>query len=787
MSNPNKFLPGLTIGLLALTPALAAQVDPIRPPVHPSTGRIVPRLAEPIHTELARIQVSIQDGTATTEIRQVLRNRGPRPAEATWVLPLPDGAAVDGFTMTMGGEPVESEILDAGKARGIYERIVRQMRDPGLLEYMGYGCLRARVFPVPPQGTTEVTVRYRQRLAETAGLMRYAFPVRALALACGRVPDSVSLDVKIESRRPLKAVFSPLQGVDVSRTDDHHARASLELAGGALPTRDLELFHSVSTEAFGLDFLPWRQQGRPGHFLLAVTPRHEWAEPEGTQRVVQFVIDTSGSMQGEKIAQARRALQFFLGSLRPTDWFNVVPFSTEARPFFPMPVPADEAHRGQASERIDLIEARGGTNIESALGFALSHALPEKHVEGTRYVPITVFLTDGLPTIGETDVERLLKGFRTADMSESRVFVFGVGDDVNTKLLDRVAQDGRGDRSYVRPGQDLEIETSALFDKLSHPVLTDVELVFDGIQVTDLQPARLPDLFKGSRLTVAGRYHGEGAKAIRLRGLVDGQQKEFVYETTFPAEAGEHDFVPVLWAERHVAALLDAIRLNGADPELVAEVRRLGQEFGLATPYTSHLIVEDSMRIARGRGLQVPAPGGPSTPGADARLLLGDDDGEARGEVVESLRRAGRLRQDAGDEAPLEELEHIGAVTRESARELDDLAKAEASGATAVDRSVALRTAADGLASADAFRQRSAASLVSQRVGGRVLVLVGGTWVDRNWTEALAARTRKIEAWSDEWFDLAASRPGLAKLLAFSTRLVLVDGDGALEITPAAE
>src|SRR5690606_2625272 len=157
---------------------------------------------------------------------------------------------------------------------------------------------------------------------------------------------------------------------------------------------------------------------------------------------------------------------------------------------------------------------------------------------------------------------------------------------------------------YVREGEDIEVKTSALFTKLSHPVLTDVTLHFDGLEVFDVEPKQLPDLFKGSRLVVLARYRGEGHHAVRLRGTLDGAVREFVYETDFPAAAHEHDFVPVLWAQRRVATLLDAIRINGAAPELVEGVRRLGREYGIVTPYTSHLIVEEGMQIARFRGVE---------------------------------------------------------------------------------------------------------------------------------------------------------------------------------------
>src|SRR5690606_13681684 len=244
------------------------------------------------------------------------------------------------------------------------------------------------------------------------------------------------------------------------------------------------------------------------------SPKHDWPEPRNQRRIVQFVLDTSGSMQGEKIAQARNALRFFVESLRPADLFNVVPFSTEARPFLPAPVPATPENLATARERIAAVEARGGTNIDEALAVALAARADTTAAAGTQDVPIVVFLTDGLPTVGETDAETLLKTVAERNTASARVFVFGVGSDVHTKLLDGIAEKTRGDRDYVREGEDIEVKTSALFTKLSHPVLTDVTLHFDGLEVFDVEPKQLPDLFKGSRLVVLARYRGEGHHAV---------------------------------------------------------------------------------------------------------------------------------------------------------------------------------------------------------------------------------------------------------------------------------
>lgn len=752
---------GLTALAIACA-AVTAQTDiVIRPPLVPI--QVSP--ADIRATDL-RIVAAIQDGIATTELRQTIRNDGGSQAEATWLLPLPNGATADRFTMVVGGKEMPADLLDANQARAIYEDIVRRMRDPGLLEYVGDGCLRARVFPIPPKGAIDVLVRYRQVLPHTSGLHAYEFPLRAAGLP-GRPADRLTLDLTIRSGKAIKNVYSPLAGVDIVRKSDHEARASLEISGARLPERDLTVFYGVSENAFGLDLLPWRRAGEPGHFLLMVSPSSDWPAPKNTVRVVQFVLDTSGSMQGKKIEQARNALRFFVASLGSADRFNIVPFSTEARPFFESPVVANEDNLAVARRKIDELEARGGTNIEDALMRAL--AIDPPAVEsGLSVLPITVFLTDGQPTVGVTGIEELLAAVSKHNRQRGRIFVFGVGDDVNTRLLDKMASATNGDRDYVREHEDIELKTGALFTKLSNPVMTDVTLAFDGVEVVDVHPSRQPDLFKGSRLMVLGRYRGAGHHAIRLRGTVDGQTREYVYEASFPEHATEHDFVGTLWAQHKVAVLLDAIRMNGESAELRSEVQRLGREYGIVTPFTSHLIVEEGMRLARSRGIDAPV-------GSPQGFFLG---AAPTVRLTEELRRAGAIGADG-----IEWNSAIGAATTESADAADRLARLprpEATGRAAVDDSLvvlSLRTA-----TTEGTRDGAGVGLIARRIGPRTFYLAGGVWIDRDYSASMRGHERKVSAYSDDYFALIREHPDLAKVFAFSSRIVVVVDGQAIEV-----
>lgn len=754
--------------LLALAAASAAQISNLPPPPLPTPQVRVTALA---------ITSQIRDGVASTEVRQTYRNEGGADAEAECILPLPPGAAPDRFTITMNGKDTPGEVLDAGQARKIYEEIVRKRRDPGLLEYFGNGCVRARVFPIAPRGESQVVIRYRHLLPMTGGIAEYRFPLRATT-ASGLPTERITLECQIESKVALKTIYSPLAGIDVQRKGEHAARVSFENQKGQIPERDFSLFLGASDQAFGLSLLSTKRPGGEGYFLLLATPKQDWPEAQRQGRSITFVVDTSGSMQGQKIQQAKEALRYFLRSLRPEDFFNVVTFSTEAQPLFRTVQPVGKDALDQAIAKVDSLEAKGGTNIEDGLKNALGATLT--NVDGRALLPIVVFLTDGQPTIATTDPKTLQDRVAAANASKARIFVFGVGNDVNTQLLDKIAEQSRADRDYVREDENIEVKTGALFTKLSHPVLVDVALRFDGIETLETHPKDLPDLFCGSRLVVFGRYRGEGSKSIRLQGKVDGKPVEYVYEASFANAPSQHDYVPALWAQARVAHLLDAIRLHGSQKELVDEVQRLGREFQIVTPYTSHLVLEDSMRVA-----QQWAPG---RAGGDVFFLGATQSPEASARIADELRRAGLVGADRDAGGIVREMAESVVDAEEAKRKLKDLPKL-VTGEEAVRASLstlAIRGGGNGAAAAPTAAKRgdagAGAGLIARRVGDRSFHLVEGIWVDGSIQTGDRAKAKKIAAFSPAYFELLTAHPDLAPLFAFSTRIAFRIGNELYEI-----
>lgn len=708
----------------------------------------------PAHVRVTslRVRATVHDGVASTEIDQVVHNDGRRDAEATWILPLPADATADNFTMTVGDKEVAGEVLDAGRARSIYEQIVRQRRDPGLLEYFGEGCLRARVFPIPGGADVVVKVRFRHVLPRHAGMFEWTFPLRAL-VAAGMRPERLSLDLRLASSQPIKNVLSPLQGIDVLRSSDKDAHAAFETGASRLPERDLQVLYSLSDDEFGLNCLTFQRGRNAGYFMLVASPRRDDGHTREAPRCVQFVLDTSGSMAGRKIEQAKGALRFFLRSLHPHDFFNVIPFATEADPFFAAPTEASAAVIDKALAKVDEIQARGGTNIEDALARAL--AARALSAAPAAALPIVVFLTDGAPTVGQTDRDKLLAAAHDRNRDQARVFVFGVGNDVDTKLLDRLADDNGGTRDYVREDEDIEVKTSDLFTKLSRPVLTDLTLLVDGIDTHDVVPKRLPDLFAGGQLIVLGRYQGSGRAKIRLSGRLGGERREFCYDADFCQQEARDDFVPTMWAQRQIAQLLDAIRLNGQRPELVEELRRLAKEYGIVTPFTSHLVVEEGARLALGdqrRG------------GAFADARPGDGAGPAA---------AGPAA--AGPAAP------AAPPDPEAQARLRGLG-AKAEGERAVSDSLEIKALREGRTGGRGPDSRRAN--LTRQVGDRTFFRVGERWIDGACKADWAKTAEQVEAFSSTYFALLSDNPTLKDVLALGDRLVLQLGERVIEIVP---
>ena len=716
----------LTLVMLlgATLPALADGII-VPPPRPPWPGPGPEPFTDPAWLTIRyhRVNVTIDNQVATTHIDQVFVNEGTAVAEGTYLFPVPQGATVSEFTMWVDGEPIQPQILEADKAREIYNDIVRQLRDPALLEYVGTNAIQANVFPIPPGDERRIEIEYQEVLDVDNGLVHYVYPLNTERFSARPLED-VAVTVEIKSNDAVQTVYSPSHPVAIDQPDDFHARVGYE-ASNVLPDTDFSLYYSVAPEEIDLNLLTYRESAsEDGFFMLLLAPPLEVTEERAIPKDVIVVLDQSGSMAGEKWDQGRLAVQYVLDNLNPEDRFNVVVFSTGNRIYaneLQSPAQAENAIRW-----VNGLEALGGTNIDAALAQALNMADAER-------AAVVLFVTDGLPTEGVTEIDRILDNVEAEARSNVRLFSFGVGDDVDTFLLDQLAQDNRGTSAYVRPGERIDEEVGALYAKINAPVLTNIELELDGIMVEDQYPAApLPDLFAGTQMVIVGRYRDSAENVtIRLRGEVSGEVQTFVYDgLSFPGNAGGGSgtdaevFIPRLWATRRIGALLDQIRLQGENPELVDSVVRLSIRYGIITPYTSFLIQEDDIFTQTGRTM---------------------------------------IMQEA-----------------ESSM---DMAFSQSAGAAAVDAAEAIGGArsAEAPAAMPTMMQNKAGEFVDTRevirqVRDKTFVLREGVWIDTAY-DPEQMTPREIEFLSDAYFDLVAANPVLGDYFGLGQQVtVVVDG-----------
>jgi len=785
----------------------------------PALGLLVPDdpQFQPLELESQIMEAKVDNQTAQTHIRQVFSNRYGRPIEATYLLPVPKGAQVTDFVMEINGKKVRGEVLEKEKARQIYTDIVRRVRDPGLLEYVDQEIFRARVFPIPPNGRQQVEITVTHLLALDNGIVEYQWPFDAPRVIQQRgrpaSPGEFDLKLDIRSKIAINSIYSPTHKVRVERESDQHAIVRLdERPGGGEPI--FRCYYTLSDKAVGLNAMTTRAEGEDGTFLLLISPAKFYEDAKLPPVDFTFILDTSGSMgDDDKIGAAKKALKYCLNSLRTVDAFTIIRFSTEVEPFSEKFPDANEENVKRAKAFVEGLRASGGTNIDGALTTALQQK-PRKDRLHT-----ILFITDGMPTVGITDINTILANAAKNNEQRLRIFVCGVGYDVNTKLLDRLSEQTRSVAQYIRPKEDLEVAISQLFDKISRPVLTNLRIEWGDFRVHDVYPKDLPDLFAGTQLTVFGRFKEGGEKAVTLYGKVGGEEKKFVYEAKFPEKADdEHAFIQTLWATRRVGYLLDQIRQNGESAELRDEVIQLAKKHGIVTPYTSYLVQEDRPAVAMMGGAvrrsdqsgavdyfyAAPQPPVAGTPGGTAWGMRGageggsgfggferarDSAGRPAGNGVVALPGAAPLSQ----QMRTAKREPVGAVAAPVLSGISDviLSEAEQSGRAAVEYSKQLHDLkAASTVAAPAAGQPTATKVVA----GRTFTLANGAWVearDKDGTKAdrgeKKTKTLKIKYLSDAYFDLIKLRPDLKSVFALGERLELDINDYHVVIGPEGE
>jgi Ca-activated chloride channel homolog len=690
-----------------------------------------------------RVTVDIENQIATTNVDMQFTNEGDGLAEGTFIFPLPQEAAIDQLTMFIDGQPIEAKILPAGEAREIYDAIVRQYRDPALLEYIGNSAIQANVFPIPPGESRRIEFSYSQILEVENGLIQYTFPMNSDTLS-SRSIGLMSISVTVDGNDPISNVYSPTHNIGTIIDDGPRPtgfRTSWE-ASNYNEGEDFNLFYGLAQDTINVNLLTYRESAlEDGFFMLLVQPPFTVPDDEVIAKDVIIVLDQSGSMSGEKWDQATEATGYVLENLNAQDRFNVVMFSTGARIYSRELEPASNAD--EAIDWVDNNFPEGGTNINEALLTAIDQADPDRETT-------ILFLTDGLATEGVIYTDEILANLQAAEADKVRIFTFGVGDDVDTFLLDQIVQDYRGTSSYVRPFERIEEEVASLYNKISAPVLTSIDLDFGAAFVELLYPQTVTDLFAGEQLTIVGRYRdGIEDFTLTLSGEVNGETQRFLYDGLELRErAGGEAFVARLWATRRIGDLLTSIRLNGESDELVDSIVDLSVRYGIITPYTSFLIEEDDILTQTGRDR---AEEGFAQ---EAEELAGVASGQGAVDAADDI---GGLR-DANAPAAMPTAPNI-----QQAAPADMEMEGEAFD--------------EALSSGEQRRQDNALTTVEDKT----FIQVNGVWTDTTF-EPDTMTTEQIVFLSDAYFDLLTEIPELGDYLALGERVIVVYDGTAYEI-----
>ena len=511
--------------------------------------------------------------------------------------------------MTVNGKRVAAEILDSDKARGIYEGIVSKLRDPAILEFADRNTLRARIFPIAAGAEQTMEIEYSQSLSSSNNAWKYSLPQR---LPIGGAPQKSSVEIRVRPRQNVRGVYSPSHQIE-SKIDGDALRVTGEWTTDKTEARDFTLYGTQSQNGVGVNVWTQNVAGEDAYFMLMAAPDPNLNATEIAAKDVVFCFDTSGSMSGEKIEQARRALLNLLGNLNASDRFNIVTFSSDVNPFRDGLVNATAANIGAAKTFANNIKAVGGTNIDEALQTSLkmlSSSTRSATANSPERAQQLVFMTDGQPTVGETDIDTILKNARDKNLvpntqndkpgvwtkdillPRARLFAFGVGFDVNTKLLDALGEENGGASDYVLPNENIETVVGSLYQKIAFPAMSNLSLNWNGANVYDVYPKTLPALFKGNTTVVFGRLkNATSSTRVTLSGVVNNKTVTINGQIS----AGENESVPRLWATRKVGFLLDDSRRKGVAPvgEVREEIIALSRKFGIVTPLTAALITED--------------------------------------------------------------------------------------------------------------------------------------------------------------------------------------------------
>lgn len=569
-----------------LLPSAAMAQEPVvpLPPIdcQPDCWWPVDTLAQ---LDALRATVEVTDGVMVARYRFGLSNPAHAAidapvAEGRIVFPVPEGSSVTDLTLSGGPETLEGDLLGAEDAARIYEDIVRRMIDPALLRSLGTDLYEVRAFPVPAGEERQVSFTVTTPLLAEGDTALVDIPWSRMSPR----PSAASVSVDIGVPWEVRTAIAPGFDLATERTGPGELELAWESGGSWSPDTDFRLHLGGGTGLVDTRLLAHRASGEDGYFALLFAP--VVTVDAAVARDVVLVLDISGSMEGPKIEQAKAAAEYVLEHLGDQDRFDVVAFSRSVSAFRDDLRPASEA--SAAIEYVRGLSAGGETNISGALERGLGLLSGER--PGT-----VIFLTDGLPTAGIEGTDGILDVAERSAPERTQLFAFGVGSDVDTVLLDALSDRFVGTSHYVTPEERIDTEVQRLFERITTPVLTDIEVSVEGVETSELAPAGISGLFAGNQALLTGRYLGGGPATVIVTGNSARGPERFEYPVEFPERHEADPTVAQLWAQRRVADLLTEVRIEGPRDSLVEAIVDVATRFGIVTPYTSYLAQEPDL------------------------------------------------------------------------------------------------------------------------------------------------------------------------------------------------
>ncbi len=725
--------------------------------------------SEPVATykiDSLDVDARIVDQVAKVQVSQSFVNTGSRQMEVAFIFPLPYDGAIDRMTLLVDGREMPAKLLSADDARRQYEEIVRKNRDPALLEWVGTGMFKTSVFPVPPGAKRTVSLRYTQLCRKQEGMTDFLFPLSTAKYTSSAV-EKIDFRISIESQEEIKNLYSPTHPVEIQRPDDRHALVTFT-AKDQVPASDFRLLYDIGRGKVSTRVLSYRpNSGEDGYFLLLASPQIKDGG-ERPKKTVLLVMDRSGSMSGQKIEQVRAALKHVLNNLREGDLFNIIAFDSEVESFRPELQRYNEKTRREALGFAEGLYAGGSTNINEALRTSLGQ------LNDSGRPSYVVFLTDGLPTVGETSEMRIVANSKEWNKVHARIFCFGVGYDLNARFLDKLVRENYGLSEYVRPDENIEEHVGRLYNRIESPVLTGMNIRYDldtakseyGRPVNRIYPKEATDLFAGDQLVVVGRYKHSGTAKVVVTGKIGDKEERFDFPATFVEHSGDESmaFIEKLWAVRRVGEILDQIDLNGRNEELVKELVELATRHGILTPYTSfmadentnfHDVAANSSR-ATTRLESLAQTGGAA--GTAQRAMKGDFQNAYQYSVennygsLDSIRKSeaasGGVRRFASAPARPAQPGGMGGMG-------GGFAGRAANGPAAAPLAEAAKAAGELSYGKDVEKEAEQAQSSVRNVGNRTFYRRQNQWVDSQLTDKQQQNARRVKQFSKEYFDLA--------------------------------